>query len=170
MIPARVRPAAATVLLAILVVTAGCAASTAPGELVPGLRTQLAQVDRALAARDYAEARDELDTLVELTSAARDDGRITPEQADRILAAVTRLAAELPEPTARPAPSRATSAPPPSTGDGGTPSDSGDRQTETGEATDEGEPTTGPESSGGPDDGRANATSAAPSPPAAPTP
>lgn len=174
MTPRRVPQAAATVLVAIVVATAGCGASTPPGELVPVLRTQLARVDRALAARDYAEAREDLDTLVEQTSAARRDGRLSPEQADRIVAAITRLAADLPEPP-NSGPSRATPAPPSSTGDRENPSTgagpSSDQGTDTQQPNGQGgqEDRTGPESSGAPDDGRGNPTSGAPSPPAPPT-
>jgi hypothetical protein len=81
--------------------TAACGAAMPPGELVPTLRRQLTQVDQALAAGDYPQARDALDTLAEQTATARDEGRITPDQADRILTAMTRVAANLPEPTVR---------------------------------------------------------------------
>lgn len=171
MTPRRVRLAAATVLVAIVVATAGCGASTPPGELVPVLRTQLARVDRALAARDYAEAREDLDALVEQTSEARRDGRLSPEQADRIVAAITRLAADLPEPPTS-VPSRATPAPPSSTGDRGSPSTGAgpgsDQRTGTEQPTGE-QDRTGPENSGAPDSGPGNPTSGPFSPPAPPT-
>jgi len=95
-----IRPRLALTGAAVLIATTtACGAATPPGELVPTLRTQLTQVEQALAAGDYPQARDALDTLDEQTATARDEGRITPDQADRILTAITRVAANLPEPT-----------------------------------------------------------------------
>jgi ribosomal protein S20 len=102
MIRPRLALAAAAVLIA---ASTGCGAATPAGELDPTLRTQLTQVDQALAAGDYPQARDDLDTLAEQTATARDKGRISAEQADRILTAITRVTANLPEPTA-PTPAR----------------------------------------------------------------
>jgi hypothetical protein len=102
MIRPRLALAAAAVLIA---ASTGCGAATPAGELDPTLRTQLTQVDQALAAGDYPQARDDLDTLAEQTATARDKGRISAGQADRILTAITRVTANLPDPTA-PAPAR----------------------------------------------------------------
>jgi hypothetical protein len=107
-----IRPRFALAAAAVLIAgTTGCGAATPPGELDPTLRTQLTQVDQALGAGNYPQAHDALDTLAEQTAAARDDGRISSEQADRILTAITRVAANLPEPTA---PAPATPPAPPS--------------------------------------------------------
>jgi hypothetical protein len=90
---ARIVLAAAAGLLAAMT---GCGSATPPGEAVPGLRTQLSRVDAALADREYTQARRALDALTRETAAARDAGRLTDEQANRILAAAARLAADLP--------------------------------------------------------------------------
>jgi hypothetical protein len=105
-----IRPRFAVAAAAVLAATA-CGAAPPPGELVPTLRTQLVQVDQALTAGDSPRARDALDILAAKTATARDEGRITPEQADRILTAITRVAANLPEPTS---PAPATPPAPPS--------------------------------------------------------
>jgi hypothetical protein len=104
----RLALAAAAVLIAAIT---GCGAATPAGELDPTLRAQLTQVDQALAAGNYPQARDGLDTLAEQTATARDDGRISSQQADRILTAITRVAGNLPEATA---PGPATPPAPPS--------------------------------------------------------
>jgi hypothetical protein len=75
----------------------GCAQATPPGETVPELRTHLAWIDRALAGERYGTARRSLEALVRTTTDARATGRLSPERADRILAAAARLAADLPE-------------------------------------------------------------------------
>src|SRR5215212_2891464 len=105
-----IRPRLVVAAAAVLAATA-CGAPAPPGELVPALRTQLTQVDQAITAEDYTQARDDLDALAAQTATARDEGRITPDQADRILAAITRLAANLPEPAS---PTPATPPAPPS--------------------------------------------------------
>ena len=91
---------------AVLVAVASCASTPPPGQLVPALRTHLAQVDNALAAQDYAQARQALEALIEQTSQARSSNRISAEQADRILAAIARLTADLPQsnPPTQPSP------------------------------------------------------------------
>jgi hypothetical protein len=98
----------ALVLAGLLAVSAGCAGATPPGETVPGLRTHLDRIDRALAERRYDVARTGLEALVRAATDARASGRLSPEQADRILAAAARLAADLP--TAQPT---TTTEPPP---------------------------------------------------------
>src|SRR3954465_1763867 len=110
-----IRPRLAVAAAAALAATAGgppappCGAPAPPGELGPALRTQLTQVDQTITAGDYTQARDDLDALAAQTATARDEGRITPDQADRILAPITRLRANPPEPASptpatRPAP------------------------------------------------------------------
>ncbi|HVM15880.1 MAG TPA: hypothetical protein VM287_16320, partial [Egibacteraceae bacterium] len=86
----------------LLAVSVACGTQVPAGTSVPELRTQLSAVDGAVVAEDYAQAREALDALARTTADARDTGRLTPEQADRILAAVARLAADLP--AAEPAP------------------------------------------------------------------
>jgi hypothetical protein len=83
----------------LLLASGGCADTAPPGETVPELRADLARVDEALAGQRYATARDALDALVRTTTDARATGRLTPEAADRILAAAARLAADLPQPS-----------------------------------------------------------------------
>src|SRR3954451_6592734 len=105
-----IRPRLVVAAAAVLAATA-CGAPAPPGELVPALRTQLTQVDQAITAGDYTQARDDLDALAAQTATARDEGRITTDQADRILAAIPRVAANLPEPAS---PTPATQPAPPS--------------------------------------------------------
>lgn len=62
------------------------------------IRSALARVDAAVAARDYALARQSVDLLVRQTLTARDRGELSPGQADRVLAAAARLAVDLPQP------------------------------------------------------------------------
>jgi hypothetical protein len=104
-----IRPRLALAAAVLIAITA-CGAATPPGELDPTLRTQLAQVDQALAAGDYPQARENLNTLAAHTATARNEGRITPDQADGILTAIARVAANLPEPTS-PAPATAPAQP-----------------------------------------------------------
>src|SRR3954471_12206101 len=105
-----IRPRLAVAAAAVLAATA-CGAPAPPGELVPALRTQLTQVDQTITAEDYTQARDDLDALAAQTATARDEGRITPDQADRLLAAITRVTVNLPEPAS---PTPATQPAPPS--------------------------------------------------------
>jgi hypothetical protein len=88
----------ALVLAGVLAAPGGCGQATPPGETVPGLRTHLERIDRALAEQRYGAARSSLEVLVRTTIEARATGRLSPEQADRILAAATRLTADLPMP------------------------------------------------------------------------
>jgi hypothetical protein len=104
---------AAAFAAAVLVAITSCGSTPPPGELVPALRTQLAQVDDALANQDYAQVRQDLDALGEQTSQARNSNRITVEQAERIFAAIARLTADLPQPdpSTQPTPSTGAAAP-----------------------------------------------------------
>jgi hypothetical protein len=88
----------------LLLASGGCAQTMPPGEAVPALRAHLVRIDQALADRRYGTARTLLEALVRTTADARATGRLTSEQADRILAAAARLAADLPEPSPRPGP------------------------------------------------------------------
>lgn len=75
----------------------GCAGDTSPGEAVPALRQALSRVDEAVAAERYGRARAELTALVRQTVEAQEAGRISDEDAARILAAAAQLSASLPE-------------------------------------------------------------------------
>jgi hypothetical protein len=96
----RVRRSAAQAVVAILL-TAGCAGSTPPGEAVPELRSTLAQVDRAIVEQKYAQARTHLKDLVQTTTTARDDGELESAEAEPILAAAENLLTALPQPSPR---------------------------------------------------------------------
>lgn len=87
------RLVAAGLLLAGLV---GCGGGQAAAPA--GVRSALARVDAAVGARDYAGARVALDALVRQTLAARQRGELSRAQADRVLAAATRLGVDLPAP------------------------------------------------------------------------
>ena len=65
-------------------------------ESVPALESRLAAVDEAMAAQDWPEALVALTAVQRLTTQAEESGRLTGEQADRILAATSRLSAALP--------------------------------------------------------------------------
>lgn len=99
------------VAAALLAATAGCGTDTPPGTAVPALREHLSRVDAALQAREFAEARDALAELTRETEAARTAGRLTPEEADRIVAAASRLSAGLPEEAPEPAPTTTVTVP-----------------------------------------------------------
>ena len=106
----RTRWTRTALVAAVLAAAVGCAAAPPPGEVVPSLRAQLSRVDTALADRQYGTARTALDALVRETIAARDAGKITADQANLILAAADRLAADLPDratPTSAPPPTAA---------------------------------------------------------------
>lgn len=102
-VPQGARPAAATLLrslVAVLVLLVGltaCGGTTPASESVPALADQLAEVDAAIAEEDYSAAREAVGALVATTAKARVAGDLTSEQADRVLAAATRVLEELPE-------------------------------------------------------------------------
>jgi hypothetical protein len=54
---------AVSLAAAILIAIASCGSTAPPGELAPALRTQLAQIDDALANQDYARARQALASI-----------------------------------------------------------------------------------------------------------
>lgn len=142
------RPGRLVAAVVLAVALAGCGSEVPPGEAVPELRQELSLVDEAVVAGDYGRAREALDELARRTVAARESGQLTAEQADPVLAAIARLAADLPgadpatpepDPTTREAPPRTTSAPedsadptsdatqePPPSDDGGQDEDGGD--------------------------------------------
>jgi hypothetical protein len=63
---------------------------------VPALADRLAAVDEAMAAQDWPTALRALTAVQRLTTQAEESGRLTGEQAERILAATSRLSAALP--------------------------------------------------------------------------
>ncbi len=104
----RRRLAAATGL-AVLVLTVGCGADAPPPvDDVPALAERLDAVETAVAAERYAAARQAVDALVEDTTAARDAGDLSDEQADVVLSTAEALLAALPggepEPETEPEP------------------------------------------------------------------
>lgn len=85
----------ALVLAAVLL--AGCGGETPPAEAVPELTDRLARVDRAVSSGDETSIRQRVESLVAAAQSARDDGRITDVQEDRILVAARALLAQLPD-------------------------------------------------------------------------
>ena len=83
--------------LGLITMASGCADETPPGEAVPVLAAQLQSVDAAVQDRDYAATRAAVEALVAETAKANVAGKITDDQADRILEAAKRLLAELPD-------------------------------------------------------------------------
>ena len=82
----------------VMVPLTGCSdGSPDPVDAVPELGETLVSVDEALSERRFREARAHLDELVEIAAAAREDGDLEPEQADRVLAAALQLISALPE-------------------------------------------------------------------------
>ena len=97
---------------------AGCG-ETPPTEAAPELTRQLARVARAVTTGDDTQIRDRVESLESATKAARDDGRLTDVQADRILAAAEALLDKLqPEPTPTPSPTSSSPTPTPEEDEG----------------------------------------------------
>jgi hypothetical protein len=86
---------------AVLVTTAGCGAEPepVPADSVPTLAVTLESVDSLIAEGRWARARAQLRSLIADANAAREAGELSPEEADRIVAAATRLLGVLPTPT-----------------------------------------------------------------------
>lgn len=103
---------AAAALAAALVggLAVGCGAEEQPppapsaAEQVATLATSLEKVDGAIVGGRWAEARTLLDQLTRDTIAARDEGQLDDDAADRILGAIARLRALLPAPPPPPTP------------------------------------------------------------------
>ena len=116
----RIRTSAAAVACLLALTSCG---SDAPGEQAPELAQELAAIDDALAQEEYAEAQEHLANLVDAAEDARDAGELDDGDADRVLAAATRLLAALPgapeeteptpEATPEPSPSESATAAPP---------------------------------------------------------
>ena len=86
-----------------LALVAACGSGPKPAPAA--VSTALARVDRLIAAHQYASARVALDDLVRRTSAARADGSLDDQRAQRITAAAAQLAAALPVVVTPPRPS-----------------------------------------------------------------
>ena len=76
----------------------GCGSQPAPAEAAPAVAGALTRLDEAVAQGRYGVARTALADLVRATIEARRSERLTTEQADRILAAATRVESSLPAP------------------------------------------------------------------------
>lgn len=102
---AWMRRLVAVVVAPTLLTLGGCGGTPdSPADAVPELASTLGRVDDALAAGRTQAARRQLEALTEATIEARDVGDLEEAEADRILAAATRLLALLPEPTPEPEP------------------------------------------------------------------
>lgn len=99
----RVRIAAPAILVAALALGA-CGSDVPAGDQVPALAQRLEQVDAAVRTGDLARARVALRALVNDTAQAKVAGRLSDEEADRILDAAAQVLAALPG-AATPAPS-----------------------------------------------------------------
>lgn len=97
------------VLMALLTFAlAGCAdaqRTLTAADQVPQLTVLLHRVDSALAAHRFAAAREDLRRLKAAVLKARDDGDLTDADATRVLEAIARLTAMLPEPSPTSTPS-----------------------------------------------------------------
>lgn len=113
---------------AALLATAGCAAEPepVPADSVPTLAVTLESVDTLIAEGRWARARTQLRSLIADAEAARESGELGPAEADRIVAAATRLLGVLPTPTPSATPSP-TAVQPPAGGGGGDGKGDGDR-------------------------------------------
>lgn len=102
----------ALVVAPTLLVLGGCGGTPeSPADAVPELTTTLERVDDALAAGRTEAARRQLEALTSATIEARDVGDLEEAEADRILAAATRLLALLPKPEPEPEPATPSPAP-----------------------------------------------------------
>lgn len=106
---------------ALLATTAGCGTELGPvpAESVPTLAVTLESVDTLIAEGRWARARAQLRSLIADANTAREAGQLSPAEADRIVAAATRLLGVLPTPTPSVTPSPAAVQPPSGGGGGG---------------------------------------------------
>lgn len=110
----RVAAVAMTGLLAAPLAACGDEPEAAPtaAEQVPALATQLDRIDQALAGKRFEKARTLLERLTQQVIQARKAGTLDAAAADRILGAVSRLRAQLPEPKPEPVPTVTVQPPP----------------------------------------------------------
>ncbi|HWI42013.1 MAG TPA: hypothetical protein VNS81_00230 [Nocardioides sp.] len=103
------RRLASVVVTLLLLATSGCGSEDPPGTDVPELSVQLARVDTAVGAHDWAEARTAVKELLARTATALQAGDISEEEAARIRNAARDLLARMvvrkPTPTTTPTPS-----------------------------------------------------------------
>lgn len=83
--------------LAMTMTLTGCSSDAPPSESAPELATRLDRVDAAIESGDYDRARAAVEALVAATAKAQVAGRISDDEADRILDAARDVLAELPE-------------------------------------------------------------------------
>lgn len=100
----RVRREAATGLLLLASLLAGCGDDTTPVQAVPALEEQLARVDAAVGAEDPAAIRSAANGLGLLAREAGDAGTLSKGEVDRILASVAVLVEAVEDPTPSPEP------------------------------------------------------------------
>lgn len=94
----RRRVAAAALVLALAPVLVSCGGDEAvPSEQVPALGKHLEEVDAAVDAGDYAEARAAVKELVAAAARAQVDGELSDEQAQRIVTAARSVLENLPD-------------------------------------------------------------------------
>ena len=98
-------------LLAVPALVLVTACGSGPKPAPSAVSAALTRVDRLIAAHQFTSARLALDDLVRRTDAARADGTLDADRAQRITAAAAQLAAALPvvaapkpSPTPKPAP------------------------------------------------------------------
>lgn len=93
----RRRAVAAVLVLALTPALMSCGGDEAvPSEQVPALGKHLEEVDAAVGAGDYAEARAAVKELVAETARAQVDGELSDEQAQRIVTAARSVLENLP--------------------------------------------------------------------------
>ncbi|MDQ3670659.1 MAG: hypothetical protein M3377_10345, partial [Actinomycetota bacterium] len=100
--PRRWRLVSSTACSAIALVVAGCGGGEGAGDQVPPgvgsiLVEQTQEVEDALAAKDFATAREQALDLQERVTAAIDAGRVPSSLQDELLAAVKDLVRLIPE-------------------------------------------------------------------------
>lgn len=100
----RARRGAASGLLLVAALLAGCGDDTTPAQAVPALEGQLAKVDAAVVAEDPEAIRSTANGLALLTREAGDAGTLSKGEVDRILASVAVLVEAVEEPEPAPAP------------------------------------------------------------------
>jgi hypothetical protein len=94
--PWRLRAGAVATLLVVTTVLTGCGEETSAADAAPELADRLERVDAAIVADRPERARKAVRGLVNETTEALMDGRITTDQADEILRAARALLERLP--------------------------------------------------------------------------
>lgn len=117
----RVAAVALTALVAAPLAACGEEPEPPPSaaEQVPALATQLERIDQALAGKRFEQVRTLLERLTQQVIRTREAGSLDAAAADRILGAISRLRAQLPEPKPEPVPTVTVTPPPPRDNDDG---------------------------------------------------